>query len=369
MTGFEFSWIRDEKGFEALQDEWEALLARSGLNSMCLSWEWMWTWWRVYGGRSQLALLSIRRRGELVGLAPLLRAPERRPGREIGWAFRFLGNGETGSDYLDVICDTAYQREVLATLAEVLVEEAEGWDVVELSALPAHSVTRRFLSDFLSRRNFFVGRARNQVCPYLDLPSSWDVFLRRIDKGLRSVLRYRTNQLLHRHRVRFERCRRESQFDASFGTLVRLHQHLWEGRGISGAFASESYYRFHRKFAQEALRRDWLRLFVLRIDDEPVGAVCGYHFGDVGYFFQMGYDHGWSGLQLDIILVGRAIRDAIDSGLSQFRFMHSDSEYTLRWTKHSHMNTHWEVRPATSLQQPGTTPTFERVARAYNPAL
>jgi CelD/BcsL family acetyltransferase involved in cellulose biosynthesis len=329
----------------------------------------MWNWWKVYGGRNQLHLLAIRNRGELVGLAPLLRAPERRPGEENGWVLRFLGNGETGCDYLDVICDATHQREVLATIARVLIEASEEWNVVELSALPADSMTRRYLGDFLRRRNYLVGRARNTVCPYLDLPSSWDVFLHRIDKGLRSILRYKTNQLLHRHRVRFERCCRESQFDTFFATLVRLHQHLWQGRGISGAFGSESYHRFHRNFAEAAMERDWLRLFLLRIDDEPVGAVCGYHFGEVGYFFQMGHDSGSATQPLDVILIGRAIRDAIDSGLTQFRFMRSDSEYTLRWTKHSHMNTHWEVRPAASMRLGGMALASERASRTYNRAV
>lgn len=345
MTGFEYSWVRDEQEFEALQDEWEVLLQRCSTRNMCMTWEWMWNWWRVYGERHRLSLLAIHRHGDLVGLVPLYQAAERQFSVEPARALRFLGNGETGGDFLDVICEAAHQREVLATMAQALIQASDTWDVLELAPLPADSLTRRFLGELFRKRRYAVGRAINTLSPYLDLPSSWDVFLHRIDKSLRSVLRYRTNQLMHKHRVRFERCRRPEEFEPFFAKLVQLHQRLWQGRGISGAFESEQYHRFHRNFAEVALHKDWLRLFLLKIDDETVGAVCGYHFEDIGYFFQMGHSSGWMNHHLDIILIGRAIRDAIDSGLTQFRFMRSDSEYTLRWTKHSQMNVHWVVRP------------------------
>ena len=36
---------RDETGFAALRQEWNALLARTRFDTLFLTWEWQSTWW------------------------------------------------------------------------------------------------------------------------------------------------------------------------------------------------------------------------------------------------------------------------------------------------------------------------------------
>src|SRR3954453_489606 len=82
--------------FEALRPEWDALLARAD-GSLFQSWEWQWCWWRHFG-QGRLCLLTARRGGELLGIAPLML------GRYFGLPLRRLQFiGTLGTDYLDMI--------------------------------------------------------------------------------------------------------------------------------------------------------------------------------------------------------------------------------------------------------------------------
>src|SRR5262245_62597392 len=56
--------------FEALRPEWDALLTRAEA-SLFQTWEWQWSWWRHFG-RGRLCIMTARRGGELVGIAPLM---------------------------------------------------------------------------------------------------------------------------------------------------------------------------------------------------------------------------------------------------------------------------------------------------------
>src|SRR5712692_8540819 len=94
----EIQRIEDVEAFRRLRTEWNDLLAASDADCVFLTWEWLFTWWKHFGAGLRLAILAVRDRGELVGIAPL--ALRRRLGFPV---LEFLGSGLVGSDYVDVI--------------------------------------------------------------------------------------------------------------------------------------------------------------------------------------------------------------------------------------------------------------------------
>ena len=70
--------VREESDLLALRGEWDALLRSSHSNGLFLTWEWISTWWRIYGDGRALHLLAARDDGgRLIGLAPLMRIRRR----------------------------------------------------------------------------------------------------------------------------------------------------------------------------------------------------------------------------------------------------------------------------------------------------
>src|SRR5512140_2701595 len=98
----DFSLHTDFSELAPLAGEWNALLAESITQVPFLRYEYLWTWWTTRGGgewpESELAVVTARENGRLVGIAPLFASLN----REKQPALMLLGSIEI-SDYLDLI--------------------------------------------------------------------------------------------------------------------------------------------------------------------------------------------------------------------------------------------------------------------------
>ena len=114
----DFSLIQDTTGWDALASEWNELYDKSYAKVPFLRWGYLRSWWQTLGGgewkpeQTQLAIITAREAGQLVGLAPLFLSSKE--GFEP--ALRFLGSVEV-SDYLDFI---ALPERLEAFLVELL---------------------------------------------------------------------------------------------------------------------------------------------------------------------------------------------------------------------------------------------------------
>jgi hypothetical protein len=71
---------------------------------------------------------------------------------------------------------------------------------------------------------------------------------------------------------------------------------------------------FHREFSQIALKRGWLRLYLLRLDGKPASFLYGFHYGRKFYFYQSSFDAAYAKHSPGLIMMGLAIRSAIEEG-------------------------------------------------------
>src|SRR2546428_10216493 len=105
--------IEDAAGFEKLRDEWDALLETSASNSLFLTWEWLYPWWKHLSGDRTLSIVTMRSGGELVAIAPLA-SRSRRLARVVPFrSLEFLGTDRACSGYLDLIIKPGKEPEAL----------------------------------------------------------------------------------------------------------------------------------------------------------------------------------------------------------------------------------------------------------------
>src|SRR5215207_1935799 len=65
--------IRDYEAFRKLEPEWNALLQQSQSNCIFLTWEWISTWWEIFGADFEMRVLTSHDpSGKLRGIAPLM---------------------------------------------------------------------------------------------------------------------------------------------------------------------------------------------------------------------------------------------------------------------------------------------------------
>src|SRR4051794_385223 len=94
--------IEEPAGLADLRDEWHGLLKDSDADCLFLTQEWLATWWAHFSRQRTLALVTLRRQGRLVGLAPFYLHTKTFGSVLPHRAMDFLATGVVGSDYLDV---------------------------------------------------------------------------------------------------------------------------------------------------------------------------------------------------------------------------------------------------------------------------
>jgi CelD/BcsL family acetyltransferase involved in cellulose biosynthesis len=321
--------IADVEGFHALRAEWTELLESSSSNCIFLTWEWLSTWWKHLGGGRQLHLIAVRQGRELIGLVPFMVNPPR-PGRLVPCrTIQFLGSGSVGSDYLDVIVRTGREAEALGALGRHLAAQGLMLDLAQVKRQSAAAV---LLAADLEQHGWRVSEQAGDACPFIDLTGhTWASYLASLDARHRYNVRHRLDSLTKRFAMRFERVESEEQRRDALAALVQLHMHRWSARGGSTALYAESLVAFHEEFSRLALRRGWLRLYVMRLDERPVAALYGFRYGRAFCFYQTGFDPAYGRHGVGQVTVGLTIKDAIEEGAGEYDMLHGEEHYKFDW--------------------------------------
>lgn len=315
--------IRQPERFGALREEWDSLLQTSASNCLFLTWEWLYTWWKHFAHSRQPHILAVRSPSELIALAPLV-APR------IS-ALQFLGTGNVGSDYLDFIFRTGEEERASRLLADELDRYKKS---IFLTHLEESRYSATTTAAQLSARGWHTSSSPIGICPYLNLEGlSWEDFLATLGSSHRYNFRRRIRKLERNFDVQFDAARTEEQRREALRILIGLHNERWGPRGGSDALHRSALLSFHEEFSRLALRRGWLRLYVLRLDAKPVAAYYCFFYNGRFLYYQSGFDPALSKWSLGLVTLGFCIRRAIEEGAAEFDFLHGSEEYKFRWTQ------------------------------------
>lgn len=328
---FRVETIADPESFRLIGPEWSELLAASGSDSLFLTWEWMFTWWRHLSGRRRLSILAVRSAdGRLIAIAPLaIRPPDiarLAPFRTL----EFLGTGTVGSDYLDLILRSGFERPALHALVDHL---SAGTTMLDLAQIRKGTAPALHLAAAIQGRGWALERATTSVCPYIDLSAgTWDSYLAGLGPAHRYNLQRRTRNLARTSGLQFTEAKSDDDRREYLGHLIELHNLRWQERGGSQAFKS-ALIAFHDDFSDLARRRGWLRLFLLRSGDRPVAALYGFRYGRTFYFYQSGFHPAHARQSVGLVLMGLTIQRAFQEGAGEFDLLHGDESYKFLWTR------------------------------------
>ena len=321
--------IETREDFRALKEEWNELLCASSVDCIFLTWEWLYTWWQHLGEDRRLFVVTVRRAGRLIAIAPLALRP-RRVKRLLPFrSLEFLGCGNVGSDYLSVIVRRGFEDEALYLVAAYLNESKM---VLQLSQVERTSPVMVSFAIELRQRGWKPARRPVDFCPYIDLGAlDWESYVASLGRSHRSNFRRKLRKLEKSFALRFELVRTEGERSRALDTLVSLHLQRWNQRGGSDAMHTASLIEFHRDFTREALRKGWLRLFIMHLNDKPVSALYCFNYGGKFHLYQAGFDTHYGRYSVGLGAIGLSIRHALREGASEYDFLRGNEKYKYLW--------------------------------------
>lgn len=306
--------IQTLPGLEALDaGRWNTLLALSAQPSVFMTWQWQAAWLRAFGGRPLQLLSASDATESLVAVLPL---HEAEPG-----LWRIVG-GVDVSDYLDLIAAAGREEEVWEALLQHRAADRSVW---HLRGIRAESPTAERLPGLAPAHGLTVAVEREERCPVLRLPESWDAYLAMLSGKDRHELRRKMRKLeAELPDVRVRSVIGGPGWDEALGHFLHLHRLSRTGKA---KFMDETMERFFRDALGALAAEGWARLWFLDSAGVPVAAFICTEYGSSVGLYNSGFDPVHARLAPGIVLLGHVIRDAIERRVPVFDFLRGEEPY------------------------------------------
>jgi CelD/BcsL family acetyltransferase involved in cellulose biosynthesis len=293
---------------------WNGLLDRSRLPSVFLTWQWQTEWSQAFTAERPVQILAATdAAGTLAGLLPLY---EDGPARQ-----RILGGVEV-SDYLDLTSPDGGEAEVWTALLQHRAGQAVAWD---LHGIRSASATATQLPELAPAHGLTASVEREDRCPVLALPKTWDEYLARLSGKDRHELRRKIRRLERElPGASTSSHATVAGWDEAMTRFLTLHRLSKVGKA---RFMDERMERFFRSATARLSAAGWARLWFLEFEGAAVAAfLCLEYGGSVG-LYNSGFDPARATLAPGIVLLAHVIRDAIDRGFPVFDFLRGEEPY------------------------------------------
>jgi CelD/BcsL family acetyltransferase involved in cellulose biosynthesis len=291
--------------------EWRDLLEDAEFATPFQTPAWTESWMRHFGANKKPLWITVRAQDDLVGLFPLYVSSS--PWRTL----RPIGCGQ--SDYLNPLVRNGFADGVANETAQYL-KTFRGADLVDLHQQP----------ETLPFDNTGGETLEQAACLVLDLPTSYEEYLKSLSKSLRFDCRRLGKPPFATGEAKVRQAAPE-ETEGAIGQFFRLHAQRWRKRGLPGSFATRQLKAFHTDAAANLAKEGHLRLTLLESGAETVGVLYGMQVGKTRFFYQCGFDPQYKALSPGTLLVAKAIDCAIAEGCTTFDFMRGDEAYKRRW--------------------------------------
>lgn len=318
--------VKSIEEFSGLEKTWNDLLSASPSDNFFLRWEWLWNWWQVYSEKSdELAIFLLFSGNEITGIAPFYVRKKLLGGLYPVKRMMFLstqesGEGDVGSDYMDIIYMKGNEDEFVHLIFELIVRQ-NLCDEIYLSKIDNTSATFSLFQKEAGDINFLKIIANEFVSPYIELPSTWEDYLNSLSSTMRYKIRNERRKLTKFKNIIFRKAESETELNSGFDEIVRLHQQRWKSRGMRGAFSHDKFLTFHSRIIPAMKRNGHLELILVSEDDQTRGAIYNFLYRNKIYFYQSGIDTNATKAAFGYLLHSYCIEEAIKRGMDEYDFL------------------------------------------------
>ncbi len=307
--------------------EWNTLVVEGLCDVPFLRYEYLQTWWETRGGgewaSADLLLVSARRLGQLVGIAPLFLAEH--DGRR---ALLLLGSIEI-SDYLDLIVRPADLAEFLAGLLDFLqAQPACAGLPLDWYNLPENSPTLQALQSEARQRGRDCSEEIYRPTPTILLSGGYEAYLAGVEKKQRHEIRRKVRRAEESGRgVRWHLAEPGPTLEEDIEAFFRL----MEFDPNKASFLTGPMREQMRRTIHLAAQEGWLWLAFLEIDGKKAAGALNFDYRNKLWGYNSGVDRSFMDLSPGWVLLAYSLEWAAERGRSEFDFMRGDEEYKYRF--------------------------------------
>ena len=316
--------------FATLADGWDALLAESTVGCTFLTWDWVSSWAAVYGRDAEPFVHLCRdERGAVIGIVPLIRLRTTLASNFVR-IVRFVGDIGDNSDNLDLIARSGREADTVSSVLSALESSPKMWDVLDLRRISAESPALPHLLEGVRQRGWIVTEI-SEPHLVLDLPSTWEAFLKRLSSNTRWRLSRNASLLAAEGALAYRVCETSGDIATYLDALFALQAQRWALRGQRPGRDEQVRRLFYDRLTPRLLYHHRLEFDMLELDGRPIAAQLGVHYGDTYYALHTGFDPSFARFSPSVALAGEIVRRLTARGIRHYDYLHGDEPYKLRW--------------------------------------
>ncbi|MCG6856677.1 MAG: GNAT family N-acetyltransferase [Salaquimonas sp.] len=315
-----------------MRPDWERVYDADPEAHFFLSWDWMTK--RLDIDNTRWFVLAVREDADdapYVAFFPMRMVTRMQTGTAFWNDIEMAG--KPSSDFSGFLCLPQFEGRAIPALARHLL--GMGWKSLWLNYFRASRKRSRLFLGFFPDRDFDkvdVGGVNpgdvidNTICPYADLPDSWDDYLgTSVSANTRQKVRRFLKRVEETDEFRITHAD-AATIDRDLDIVVRFWSEQW---AASKGKEAEVIQQTIRTATMECFDAGSLFLPVLWQGDRPLGAlVC---FADARHktllFYVAGRDQSFDDLPAGLVLHAYAIRHAIASGMTKYDFLRGNERY------------------------------------------
>lgn len=261
---------------------------------------------------------------DIWGIAPLMLS--KYSFMSVGTFSKIEFIGSPDSDYNNLIL-LKNEAECARLFLDHLIQQ-DDWDCLELRDVREGTLSAKLLREVRPSAWKLEQRVAT-VCPYVELPNSVEDFRKKLGGIFRKNMRRQMRNLAKKYGIGFKTYADFPSIEEAFDVFFDLHQRRWRAKGKPGRFFFNK--DFHKAVARDFADKQWLSMYFLTANDEPVACIYSFDYAQKNYFYQSGFDPRFGAYGVGTLLSMYAIETSIQKGLKEYDFMRGDERYKRHW--------------------------------------
>jgi CelD/BcsL family acetyltransferase involved in cellulose biosynthesis len=313
--------LEGRAAFDALREEWNALVARGPVDLPFVRHEWLAAWLDAFAPAGRLLVLAARDEdGAAVGFAAFLEerargvvrlvAPANDHSCRVEWA---LGPDASGA----------------AAALWAFLRERVRWDVLLLRDLVRDGPTSTTLEALARADGHLTGRWESLRTPYLVLGG--DGAEARTSSKFRANLRRRAKRLAELGSVAVRREDGSGDLGGVLGEFFALEGAGWKGANGTAIAGEPRLVAFYTRVARDAAARGALAIRGLTLDGRAIAVHLGLVHRGAYYLPKTAYDEKLGAVSPGQLLHREVVAECEASGLGELDFLGPDMEWKRDW--------------------------------------